>query len=83
MNDVDAIEAEFWRAFGRAMGRTVAPRSYRTHDIAEWDSLRHIELVFELESQFRIRVAPEAIAALYADTDTVLAYVRSELATRR
>ena len=44
-----------------------------------WDSLRHVELVFELEEAFGIDIAQADIAGLYSDTDTVLAYLRERV----
>lgn len=79
----DPIEAEFWRVFSRAMGRDLAPGRYAVGELAPWDSLRHVELVFELEESFRIRVPPEAIADLFSDTDRVLTFLRTAVAARR
>jgi hypothetical protein len=79
----DPIENEFWRVFARAMGRELAPGRYAVGELAPWDSLRHVELVFELEEAFRIRVPPDAIAGLFSDTDRVLAFVRAAVEARR
>ncbi len=75
-----SLEADFWRAFGRALGHPFEPGHYRQAELAEWDSLRHVELVFELEEVFRLSIPPAAIAELFSDTDTVLAYLREHAA---
>lgn len=75
------IHDEFWVLFGRVLGRPIAPGRYTVGELPEWDSLRHIELMFELEEQFRIQVPPSAIADLYSDTDTVLAFLRANAAS--
>jgi hypothetical protein len=76
MNDKD-----FWRLFGRVLGQPVAPGRYTPAELSAWDSLRHVELVFELEEAFGIDIAQADIAALYSDTDTVLAYLREHAVT--
>ena len=83
MSDNTALEADFWRVFGRAMGRAVEPGHYQVAQIAEWDSLRHVELIFELEESFRVDIPPDAIAELYSDTDTLLSFLRSRGAVGR
>lgn len=70
------MDDDFWRLFGRVLGRPVEPGRYTPAELPGWDSLRHVELVFELEEVFRIDIPQDAIATLYADTDTVLAYLR-------
>lgn len=70
------LEEKFWRQFSRALGRPIAPGRYAVADLPEWDSLRHVELVFELEEAFGLSITPDSIAALYSDTDSVLAFLR-------
>lgn len=79
MSDNAALDADFWRVFGRALGRPVAPGRYEPAQLAEWDSLRHVELVFELEENFRVEIPPAAIADLFSDTDTILAFLRARV----
>ena len=81
--DVAAAEAEFWRLLGRVLGRKVEPGRYHRSELAGWDSLRHIELIFELEETFGVAVPQESIAALYTDTDTVLAFLRDNVGKGR
>lgn len=73
---MSAIDRDFWRLFGRVLGQPVAPGRYAPSDLKGWDSLRHVELVFELEEAFGIDVPQNDIALLYSDTDTVLGYLR-------
>lgn len=83
MSEHTTLEADFWRAFARAMGRAVEPGRYEVAQLPEWDSLRHVELVFELEEKFRIDIPPDAIADLYSNTDTILAFLRARMAGGR
>jgi hypothetical protein len=83
VSDHAALEADFWRVFGRALGRPLTPGRYTPAQLPEWDSLRHVELVFELEEKFRIEVPPGAIADLFSDTDAVLAFLRAQVADGR
>jgi hypothetical protein len=77
MSETTSIETKFWRVLSRALGRPVAPGRYSVADLPEWDSLRHVELVFELEETFGVSIPPQAIADLFSDTDTVLAFLRA------
>jgi acyl carrier protein len=81
--DAAAVEAEFWRLLSRVLGRKVEPGHYHRSDLPGWDSLRHVELIFELEEAFGVPVPQESIAALYSDTDTVLAFLRDTAAKGR
>ena len=78
MTEAAALEADFWRVFGRTMGRPFAPGRCAQAQVPEWDSLRHVELMFELEEQFRVDIAPEMIVELFSDTDTILAFLRAK-----
>ena len=77
-----ALAATFWKLFSRVLGRPVAPGHYTREELPEWDSLRHIELVFELEQALGIEIDADAIADLYADTDRVLAWLAARVAAR-
>lgn len=77
MTPTAMIDTKFWRVFSRVMGRPVLPGRYRVSDLSEWDSLRHVELVFELEESFGVAVPAQSIAQLYSDTDTVLGFLRA------
>jgi acyl carrier protein len=81
--DDSEIDRQFWRLLARVLGRPVAPGRYDTTQLPEWDSLRHVELVFELEETFGVDVPQDTIAALYTDTDTVLHFVREQRAAAR
>jgi acyl carrier protein len=71
------IDARFWRLLSRVLGTPVAPGRYTPADLPQWDSLRHVELVFELEEAFGVDVPQDAIAGLFESTDHVLAFLRS------
>jgi hypothetical protein len=82
MSDDEALVADFWRVFGRTLGRPVEPGHYAVAELPEWDSLRHVELVFELEEKFGVEIPPTAIVELFSDTDTILAFLRDRVAGR-
>jgi Phosphopantetheine attachment site len=71
------LERDFWRLFSRVLGRPLEPGRYDTAQLPEWDSLRHVELMFELEEHFGISVPQGRIAALYSSTDAVLDFLRA------
>ena len=77
MSTDSTIEPTFWRLFSRVLGRPIAAGRYAVADLPEWDSLRHVELVFELEETFAVSIPPQAIADLFSDTGTVLAFLRA------
>jgi acyl carrier protein len=78
----DTLEADFWRLFSRVLGKPVAPGRHTPQDLADWDSLRHVELVFELEERFGVQIPQDRIAELFSDTDTVLAFLRANAPPR-
>jgi len=73
------FDHSFWTLFGRVLGRPLPPGRYARSELPEWDSLRHIELVFELEQRYGVAIDGEAIAALYSDTDTLRAWLRARV----
>lgn len=77
------LEADFWRVFSRALGTPLAPGHYDRSELPRWDSLRHVELVFELEEAFGVQVPPEAIADLFSNTDAILDFLRARVASGR
>ena len=83
MSDDSGLEATFWRVFARAMGAPVAPGHYQQAQIPQWDSLRHVELIFELEEEFRVEIPPNAIVELFSDTDMILAFLRAKVTAAR
>lgn len=74
---MDTTEAKFWPMFSQVMGKPVSPGHYDKADLPEWDSLRHVELIFALEDSFGVAVPRDKIADLYSDTDSVLAFLRA------
>lgn len=80
MSDLDLVEARFWPMLSQVMSKPISPGSYEKSQLPEWDSLRHVELVFALEETFGVSVPRDRIADLYSDTDTVLAFLREQVA---
>ena len=44
-------------------------------DVEEWNSLTHIKLVMELESEFGMTINPDDILKLFSDTHTIRQFV--------
>ena len=61
---MDTTEAKFWPMFSQVMGKPVSPGHYDKADLPEWDSLRHVELIFALEDSFGVAVPRDKIADL-------------------
>ncbi len=71
-------------AFATALGCPLPPGNFSRHDLEEWDSLGHVKLVLQLETDLGVRVPPAEIAGLHQDYDTVDRYVtthRTEVPT--
>jgi hypothetical protein len=83
MKEPADLEAEFWRVFGHVLGRPIERGRYQPAQLPEWDSLRHVELIFELEVKFQVEISPQAIADLFSDTDTILAFLRARIPENR
>ena len=75
----DAVKEKFWDAFKRVLDVDDCDAELRQENTEEWDSLKHVELIFELEEAFDIDVAPDDIADLYSDTNTVLSYLQRQI----
>ena len=42
----------------------------------EWDSMKHIELIFELESEFDVQFSPQDIANHYSNTTNLIDFLQ-------
>lgn len=78
MSGSDDLDAKFWPLFSQVIGHPLAPGHYDKAQLLEWDSLRHVELVFAIEETFGVAVPRDRIAELYTDTDTVLTFLREQ-----
>ena len=63
------------------MGCAIDAGSYRVEALKEWDSLRHVELIFALEDAFGVEFSPDDIADLYSSTENILAFLASHQKT--
>lgn len=73
MNTIaERLDAAFLRAFGSE--HSVGSRPSRA-TLAAWDSLGHVRLVMEIETEFGLRVGGADFAALHADFDTVVLWL--------
>jgi acyl carrier protein len=68
-------DADLRAVFATTFGCEPPPGNFTPHDLEEWDSLGHVKLVLQLESDLGIRVEPAEILTLHRDYDTVARYV--------
>ena len=61
--------------FRRVFRRPYDPAAATPATLEEWDSLSHIKLVMELEAEFGITIAADAVAELYADASVILSFL--------
>ena len=73
---IDNIEKKFWKIFRRVLNIDDCTGIITKSGAEEWDSLRHVELIFELEMAFDLEVSPEEIVELYSNTDVILNFLR-------
>jgi acyl carrier protein len=58
---------------------TDLPENVSYSELAEWDSLRHLELMLELEQEFDTEISSEAMPELLS-LDAIEQYLRTEVA---
>lgn len=75
----EKVEQQFWAVFKRVLGVEPRTKTVAKDEIESWDSLRHVELVFEIEETFGLDVAPQDIVDLYSNTDVILEYIQRRL----
>ncbi len=78
---VGNLEERLLAAFKRVFRRQFEAGRIRVDEVEEWDSLSHIKLVMELESEFGIEIKPDSIAKLYSNFDVMVSFLR-ELGVR-
>ena len=71
------IESRFWPLFETTMGRKFDRENQEAANVEEWDSMKHIELIFELESEFDVQFSPKDIADLYSSTTSLIQFLQS------
>ncbi|UCG15673.1 MAG: acyl carrier protein [Phycisphaerales bacterium] len=72
----DTLEARLRVVFRKVFRRRLDGDVLTVDDIEEWDSLSHIALVMELESQFDMEIDPDSIAPLYSNSAVILDFLR-------
>ncbi len=73
----DTID-KFWNIFESVMGKPMDKQCQSVTSLEEWDSLSHVELIFEMEREFRIEFPPDDIAKMYSNTDIILEYIQEK-----
>lgn len=73
---VGTLEDRLCAAFKRVFRRQFEAERIRVDEVEEWDSLSHIKLVMELESEFEIEIEPSSIAKLYSNFDVIVSFLR-------
>lgn len=72
------IRQTLWPLIQRSFNRELTLKNWNTGEIAEWDSLTHINLIFEIEDQYGIQLTPDEIATLYSNTDTIIKFLENK-----
>ncbi len=75
-NGVDKIEI-FWKIFESVMGGPMDRQCHSVISLEAWDSLTHVELIFELERELDIEFSQDDIAKLYSSTDAIIKFINS------
>ena len=70
------IESKFWPLFDTIMGRKFDRQNQEATNVEEWDSMKHIELIFELESEFEVQFSPQDIADHYSNTTNLIEFLQ-------
>ena len=73
-----SVEDRFWTLFEGAMGRNFERKNREVASVEEWDSLTHIELIFELESEFGVQFSQHEVADYYSNTDSIIDHLKRE-----
>jgi len=77
-NVANKIE-KFWEIFENVMGKQMGRQCQSVTSLGEWDSLSHVELIFEMERELEIEFCQDDIAKLYSSTDVILEYIRNKV----
>ena len=73
---VGNLEERLLVTFKRVFRRQFAVERIRVDEVEEWDSLSHIKLVMELETEFGIEIEPGSITKLYSNFDSIVSFLR-------
>ncbi len=52
------------------------PKKVNTSNTDKWDSLTHLNLILSIEEEFGVDISADKISGLYADFETILAFLR-------
>lgn len=76
------VDQRLLTVFRRAFRCELPDANFSVKDVDRWDSLTHIKLVMELESEFGFAIGPDDIRSLYADYDTVKGFIEQHAEIR-
>ena len=65
---VDRLNSVFNRVFRREFSN----HNIVVDEVEEWDSLSHIKLMMELESEFKVNIEAKHISDLYSSSETII-----------
>ncbi len=66
------------RIMAEVFGVDELPENVTTADVAQWDSLRHLELMLELELEFGVEISSEVMPELVS-LDAIETYLQDEV----
>lgn len=80
MIDKLAIKYKLWPLLERTFNRKFDySLNVTRQDTSEWDSLNHINLMFEIENEFKCMLSADDIAQLYSSSDNIIAFLERNL----
>lgn len=75
----DEIEIKIKKIYNKIFSRDFNQDVIYLDDIEEWDSLSHINLIIELESEFNVDIDPDTITLLYSNSKVIEDFLKEKL----
>lgn len=77
MSHSQDLEKRILQVFKRVFHRDFSKvDKISVREVEEWDSLSHVVLMIELETEFDIQIDPESIALLYSSFSVIHRYLK-------
>lgn len=64
--------------FDHVLGKQFFQDNVEASEVEEWDSLRHINLVIELEKTFGVIFTPDEIADMFSSSNVIIKLVEEK-----
>ena len=60
---------EFLEVIRKVLGRDDITEETRIKDVKEWDSLKHLQIIMEIEDRFKVRIPLEKVGEISSVKD--------------